>query len=111
MTRRAWLLLVVLALSTVARADVVTSTVRGYLFRVAPNGQSYAAANIPVRLTHPQYGPSSFAYSGFDGMFYLYNVPPGSFVLEVWISSTYALRYPINVDGRDVVSVSPIRVP
>lgn len=89
------------------------STVRGQLYRRAPNGQAYVAQGLAVRLNHPAYGPSAFAYSGSDGMYYLQNVPPGQFILEVWLTSRPedVLRFNVSVDGRPMVDVPPIQVP
>ena len=57
------------------------ATVRGRL--VHANG--YPAAGVAVTVSNQQVGRSSPAYAGADGMYYLYNVPPGYYYLEVWI--------------------------
>lgn len=111
--------LTLLCLFVVTPADTslsrpeVNSTVRGQLYRRAPNGQAYFAAGIAVRLNHPQYGPSAFAYSGGDGMYYLQNVPPGQFTLEVWLTSRPedVMRFNVQVNGQPTVDVPPIQVP
>ena len=88
-----------------------SSIVRGKLFRVTPQGQSYPAGGIGVSVTNTQHGRSSMVYSGADGMFYLYNIPAGSFTLEVWTGKNQALRYPIQVYEKPYTDINPIRVP
>lgn len=56
------------------------ATVRGRL--VHANG--YPAAGVAVTVVNQQVGRSSPAYAGPDGMYYLYNIPPGYYYLEVW---------------------------
>jgi hypothetical protein len=70
-------LLAVFFLATMAGA----STVRGRL--VHSNG--YPAAGVAVTVVNQSVGRSSPAYAGPDGMYYLYNVPPGVYYLEVWV--------------------------
>src|SRR5437588_22985 len=57
------------------------ATVRGRL--VHANG--YPAAGVAITVVNQQVGRSSPAYVGPDGMYYLYNIPPGYYYLEVWI--------------------------
>jgi Carboxypeptidase regulatory-like domain len=56
------------------------ATVRGRL--VHSNG--YPAAGVAVTVFSQGTGRSSPAYTGGDGMYYLNNVPPGYYYLEVW---------------------------
>lgn len=107
-----FLLLFVLALAVSAFAGQGT-TVRGWLYRQDSRGNKYPAPGVQVRLTHPAYGPSAPASSGGDGMYYLYNVPPGDFVLEVNVSPIIraSIRvYPWSPD-QQTTDVPPIRVP
>lgn len=76
------LLMLLSTLSTVALA----ATVRGRLDRVNPNGVRYPAPGVAVTLFNRNSGRSTAAYAGADGLYYLYNVPAGSYYLEVWIS-------------------------
>src|SRR5271157_3336733 len=57
------------------------ATVRGRL--VNPKG--YPAAGIAVTVSNPQMGRSSPTHTGADGMYYIFNIPPGSYYLEIWI--------------------------
>lgn len=87
------------------------TTVRGLLYRVGPDGRNYPASGISTRLTHPAYGPSSFSYSDGGGMYYLYNVPPGDFTLEVWLSPQNVWRFPVRALPQAFTDVPAIRVP
>jgi hypothetical protein len=60
------------------------ATVRGRLIHA---GNSYPAAGLAVTVYNQGLGRSSPAYSGADGMYYLYNIPPGYYYLEVWIGA------------------------
>lgn len=98
-------------------AEVATTTVRGQLVRVNPNGQQYPAAQLAVRVTHPDHGPSGFTYSQLDGLYYLVNVPVSrhqqdTYVIEVWLNQRDALRFP-NIVARpqQFTDIAPIRVP
>ena len=86
-----------------------TSTVRGKLIRIGPQG-TYPAGGIRVTVNSQYRGRSNPAYSGPDGMFYLYNIPPGQYVLEVWATSP-ALFFTIQVREQPFSDVAPIRVP
>lgn len=84
---------VLLAFLFIGIQDASAATVRGRL--VHSNGVS--AAGFAVRVTNPQMGPSGFTYSGGDGFYYLNQIPPGSYVLEIFLSNANVLRYPIQV--------------
>jgi hypothetical protein len=54
--------------------------------------------------THP-------VYSDFEGMYYIYNVPPRSYTLEVWIDGPQPMIFDISVtQGIPVTDIAPIRV-
>lgn len=57
------------------------ATVRGRL--IHPNG--YPAAGIAVTVINAGGVRCSPAYTGADGMYYLFNIPPGPYYLEIWI--------------------------
>ncbi len=86
------------------------ATVRGRLDRRGPYG-FYPAAGVAVTVNNPQMGRSSPAYTGTDGMYYLFNIPPGNYTLEIWpYPQTGPLLFPVTVNdpGTDV---PPILVP
>ena len=88
-------------------ASVQAATVRGRL----ENRNRYPVAYVAVTLYNEQRGRSAAAYTGGDGMYYLYNVPPGEYLLEVWIYPgrpplTYSIQ--VNDPGTDI---PPIQLP
>jgi hypothetical protein len=100
-----------MGLAVAPGSALAASTVRGKLFRQNSAGQSYGAAGIPVRLVDQGRGPSARSYSGSDGMFYIYNVPPGNYTLEVFTNDKQPLRYSIRVLDKPYTDIAPIRVP
>jgi hypothetical protein len=60
--------------------------VRGRLDRVDVYRRHYPAQGIAVTLYNQTIGRSSPSYTDMYGMYYLYNVPAGSYYLEVWVS-------------------------
>ena len=99
-----------------ATPDVVAaSLVRGQVYRVNPYGQPYVVAGVAVRLVHMQnqYLPSDFVNTDRDGMFYLYNVPAGDWVVEVWYTGRpeHIVKRGVRVDRPLVDVLPPIQVP
>lgn len=74
--------LMVLALSGIAQA----ATVRGRVDHVAPNGQRVSMAGVAVTISRPGIGRSAPVYTDGNGMYYLQNVPAGTYDLEIWTS-------------------------
>lgn len=108
------MLAVLVAAMLLSTASVsATSIVRGQLVRVGPQGQSFPAAGIAVRVVNSQRGPSGFTYTGNDGMYYLYNVPAGNYSLEIWMSTDPGNRLVFNIRVYDqpYTDIAPIRVP
>jgi hypothetical protein len=112
MTRRAFLAkaLMVSALGATLTGAQGT-TVRGRLYRRGPRGEYYPAPSIGVRLTHSYHGASSMSYTDNQGMYYLTNVPPGDFVLEVWLSKDNVMRFTIRALPQPFTDIAPIQVP
>lgn len=80
--------------------------VRGRLLR-----GRYNAPGVAVTVWCQAYGRSQPSYSGPDGMYYLPNIPPGQYTLEIWaIPNNPPLTFVIYVTepGTDV---NPIYVP
>ena len=73
-----WLLLVI-ALSGIGHA----ASVRGRVERVDFNGRR-GVPGIAVTISRPGKGRSSPAYTDSRGMYYLQNIPPGVYNLEIW---------------------------
>lgn len=103
-------------------------TVSGLLFSCMVNGHARAAtvqgAAICSNQNAPAYsavmtvfradiGQSSPASVGQDGMFYLYNIPPGVYTLQVWNRSNPsapALLFQISV-FEPLTSLPALRLP
>jgi len=94
-----------------AQASAYAGTVRGMLFRRDGYGRSYAAPYVGVSLYNQQIGRSSLAYTGSDGMYYLYNVPPGKYNLEIWLTPNRPISYTINVTNGAYTDIAPIEIP
>jgi hypothetical protein len=95
----------------IAQASAYASTVRGMLFRRDGYGTAYAAPYVGVSLYNSQQGRSSLAYSGTDGMYYLYNVPPGDYSLQIWLAPNRPVVYTIRVLNVPYVDIAPIQIP
>jgi hypothetical protein len=88
-------------------AYAYAGTVRGKLER-----RGYAAEHVGVTLYNQREGRSSYAYTGSDGMYYLYNVPPGTYYLEIWIQpDREPLRYEVQVYSQPLTDIAPIVIP
>lgn len=114
--QRAWnlsfkfLLISLIIFATTAYA--YAGTVRGRLERRDAYGRAYPAAHVGVTLYNDQMGRSSVAYTGGDGMYYLYEVPPGYYYLEIWVyPNREPLRFVIQVSNQSVTDIAPIAIP
>ncbi len=95
-----------------ATASAAAATVRGRLDRRDAYGNIYRAAYVGVTLNNQYVGRSSMTYTGEDGMYYLYNVPPGSYYLEVWIQpGRQPLVYQVQVGNAPFSDIPPILLP
>jgi hypothetical protein len=74
--------LMVLALSGIGQA----ATVRGRVDHVSPGGQRTSMAGVAVTVLRPGMSRSAPVYTDANGMYYLQNVPAGTYDLEVWTS-------------------------
>lgn len=101
-----FLLVVLLTISLPAYCQ----DVRGMLFRVGPHGP-YPAVNVLLTLFSPSVGRSAPSYTGRDGMYSFYNVPPGQYMLEIWGYGPNPITYQINVLNRPYNDIPQIRVP
>jgi hypothetical protein len=99
------LLALVAPLMSPVSAQVI---VRGRLERVGSDGAKYPAPYLAVSVSNQQFR-SARAYSGSDGMFFLYNVPPGSYQLQVSMPK-HQLIYSITVSSQQYFDIAPIRI-
>ena len=97
----------------VMAAESFAGNVRGLLLRRGPQGE-YPAAGIAVTVYAQHMGRSGAGYSGSDGMYYLYNVPAGTYYLEVWAHGygNQPIIFQISVNDRQqFTDIAPVTVP
>lgn len=107
-----WVAVFLLLLGMAGALPAQAATVRGQLYRLVYNTR-YPAPYIAVTLVNPTMGRSSPAYTDTNGMYYLFNVPPGSYTLEIWWSrdpSQPPLRYNIIVNNNPYTDIAPIMI-
>lgn len=87
-------------------------TVRGRLDRQGPYG-IYPFSYVPVTLYSPIIRRTPPAYTGSDGMYYLYNIPPGDYTLEIWVQGFryQPITYRIRVFNQRYTDIKPILMP
>jgi hypothetical protein len=93
-------------LSFVPASHAQSTTVRGQLLHQG----RVPAAGIQVTLLSPTAGRSSPSMTDNNGMFYLYNVPFGSYYLEVWISNP-AQAYPVQISTSPYNDLPRLPIP
>ena len=96
------LLLYIVLPTTTAGSDA--GTVRG-LVVTADSAKLFAGA--AVTLENKTLGRSATVYTGADGMYYLRNVPPGTYTLEVR-TSTALKKYRVVIQPKPYVDIMPI---
>ena len=105
--------LVLMVLGLLLQSDALAaSTVRGKLVRRTPYG-TYPASGISVSVyaLNSNMGRSRRSYTDASGFYYLYNIPPGRYKLEVWVANP-PWNYDIVVDGsQQFTDIAPIQVP
>ena len=78
-----------LAVMGLVSLDAAGATLRGHVQRQTSYG-IVAAGYVKVTLRTVSGGRSSPAYTDPQGNYFIYNVPAGSYVLEVWNGQTPA---------------------
>jgi hypothetical protein len=90
--------------------QVALATVRGRIDKKG-NVRTYPAAYVKVTLTPRAYKDdmehTMLVYTGPDGMYY-FNVPPGSYILRIWLNDKQSKDYLIEVRNQKYVDVAPI---
>ncbi len=107
------------ATSSTAPEPQGVAVIRGRLQRiVGPNGQWIPIGGLVVTLRDFRNIRSTPAFSGYDGMYYFYAVPPGEYTAEVWYQNAQApfLMVPIRVaylqtPNGPLFDIAPIIVP
>jgi hypothetical protein len=87
-----------------------SQTVRGRLDREGRYGY-YPVAYVQVTLNAPDMGRSLPIYTDIDGMYYFHDVPPGDYILEIWVYPDRLLSYRIHVFNQRYVDIEPILLP
>jgi hypothetical protein len=101
--------LLVLSFLILVSAPASAATVRGRLVHAA--NQNVVAPGIAVTIYNQYVGRSSPAYTDVNGMYYLYNIPAGTYYLELWIyPGGNPVVYPITV-GEPYTDIPQIPVP
>lgn len=95
----------------ISPAQQPVTTVRGLLERMGPDGRYYPAPRVRVTLYSDMRGRSQPAYTGMDGMYYIYNIPRGRYFLEIWIGDPNPIVYDIDVFQFPYTDIRPIRIP
>lgn len=102
MNKRIAVALVVL----IVTAGAAIADVRGKV--VYPDGVT-PYEKVAATLVSDSAGRSGTVYSGNDGMFYLQNVPPGNYKLELK-SARETKTFAISVKAQPVTDVAPVRM-
>jgi hypothetical protein len=80
--------------------------------RLDGSGQygAYPVPRIPVTLYSPAYqGRTPPVYSDYQGMYYISNVQPGQYVLEIWANETQPFTFNIIINpNQPVTDIAPI---
>jgi len=83
--------------------------VRGRLDGLGPYGP-YPVTGVPVTVSSPL-GRSSPAYSDYQGMYYIYNLTPGPYLLEIWLGGPEPMSFDVVVyPNQAMTDLAPIRV-
>ena len=98
---------IALALLVGLSTTTQSQTVRGQV--VLPWGAP--AMGIPVNVNHVNKGRSGTSYTGPDGMYYLYGIPPGRYTLEIWPwPNRPPITRTIQVFERPLTDIPPFRL-
>jgi hypothetical protein len=99
--------IVILTVVLTLHQTTLAALVRGRLLR-GPG----TAPGIAVTVWNQQLGRSLPAYSQVDGMYYLTNIPPGIYVLEVWAGGNGQPPMTFNIQVNDPsTDINPVIVP
>jgi hypothetical protein len=95
------LLFVITLFAIIITGSAYAGTVRGRLDRQGPYG-IYPVSYMAVP-----------AYTGANGMYYLYNIPYGGYALEIWVNgfSYPPITYRISVFNQPYTDIKPILIP
>ena len=101
------LLALALALACLVQASpAIGDNVRGQLRRGAT-----PVPGVSVNLVGPTGRPSGTTYSGHDGMYYLFSIPPGEYTLQVWDPPKGPpMQFRITIYAQPWTDIAPIQL-
>lgn len=85
-------------------------TVHGRVFRQTPSG-SYPVPYVRLTLFAQGRGRSAPVYSASDGNYYFHNIPPGEYILEVWVDANRSMNFSLRVLSQPQTDIGPIYIP
>jgi hypothetical protein len=103
-----WIATIVSAfLSVCVSTDLYAQNIRGLLRK-----GDQPISGIAVDVFDPMLGASGVSYSGSDGMYYLFNIPPGKYTLRIHdIPNAPPRAFPIFVIPQQPwINIPPIQV-
>jgi hypothetical protein len=104
----------ILVLLVLSAGVLEAAAVRGRLDHPAgSSGTQPRAGGIAVTVYNQRTGRSAPSYTGADGIYFIRNLAPGSYYLEIWTSRDSRVRptvYPIKV-AEPLTDIAPIVVP
>ena len=93
------------------------TTVEGQVLRDKANkSDKHPAVNVPITLQSEKMGRSPVVYTNSEGKYYLKDVPPGKYTIQIWSESLpntkgqAAYLYPIEVSEGQKNKVKPLLV-
>jgi hypothetical protein len=109
--QRAFYLIIILGIcfSNITSSFAQMATIRGQVVRNTPYG-AMPAPNIAITVRDIFNRRSSPAYSGFDGMYVIFNVLMGPNSLEIWTNPATPLIVNIRVYDP-LTDIQPILIP
>jgi hypothetical protein len=97
-----------LALPLTAQGAIVF----GYLRRRVPGGNEFPAQGVMVTLycTSSNLGRSNRSYSDPNGVWVQRGIPPGQYVVEIWVNSNRPWTFPLVVN-RPQINMGVLYIP
>jgi hypothetical protein len=89
---------------------VQAATVRGMLEDTTGKGAKPVPAPGLVVTVENQNYTSPAVKTGKDGLYYIPNVAPGSYILKVWTNPKSPLTFPVTIKGS-LTDIPPVVVP
>jgi hypothetical protein len=95
---------------TIFASVAEAANIRGRIDRRTPQG-IVPAEGVPVTVFRSDIGRSAPSYTGYDGMYYINNIPDGDYILEVWAyPNRPPMTFTIRAVGGGVTDIAPILI-